>query len=56
MDDDNDMTTNVGGSRGSTALPKFNHLYPILFFSPGGTIEGGPTDIQFPRHIKQQKQ
>ena len=31
MDDDNDMTTNVGGSRGSTALPKFNHLYPILF-------------------------
>ena len=35
MDDDNDnMTTNVSGSRGSTtALPKFNHLYPISFFS-----------------------
>ena len=33
MDDDNDMATNVGGSRGGTALPKFNHLYPVLFFS-----------------------
>ena len=47
MDDDNDMTTNVGGSRGSTALPKFNHLYPILFFSQfirfcGANKCGGP--------------
>ena len=45
MDDDNDMTTNVGGSR--TALPKFNHLYPILFFSQfirfcGANKCGGP--------------
>ena len=47
MDDDNDMATNVGGSRGSTALPKFNHLYPILFFSQfirfcGANKCGGP--------------
>ena len=45
---DNDMT-NTGGSvnRGSTALPKFNHLYPILFFSQfirlcGANKCGGP--------------
>ena len=35
MDHGNDMTANVncGGSCGNTTLPKFNHLYPILFFS-----------------------
>ena len=48
MINDNDMT-NTGGSvnRGSTALPKFNHLYPILFFSQfirfcGANKCGGP--------------
>ena len=33
MDDDYDPNVSGGGSRGSTSLPKFNHLYPILFFS-----------------------
>ena len=48
MDDDDDMTNTSGSvSRGSTALPKFNHLYPILFFSQfirfcGANKCGGP--------------
>ena len=45
---DNDLTNTSGGdSRGSTTLPKFNHLYPILFFSQfirfcGANKCGGP--------------
>ena len=45
---DDDMTNTSGGvSRCSTALPKFNHLYPILFFSQfirfcGANKCGGP--------------
>ena len=30
MDDDYDPNVSGGGSRGSTSLPKFNHLYPVL--------------------------
>ena len=33
MDDDYDPNVSGGGSRGNSTLPKFNHLYPILFFS-----------------------
>ena len=47
MDDDYDPNVSGGGSRGSTSLPKFNHLYPILFFSHfirfcGANKCGGP--------------
>ena len=47
MDDDSDPNVSGGGSRGSTSLPKFNHLYPILFFSHfirfcGANKCGGP--------------
>ena len=47
MDDDYDPNVSGGGSRGSTSLPKFNHLYPILFFSQfirfcGANKCGGP--------------
>ena len=46
MDDNYDANVNGGGSRGS-AVPKFNHLYPILFFSQfirfcGANKCGGP--------------
>ena len=47
MDDDYDPNVSGGGNRGSTSLPKFNHLYPILFFSHfirfcGANKCGGP--------------
>ena len=47
MDYDYDPNVSGGGNRGSTSLPKFNHLYPILFFSNfirfcGANKCGGP--------------